>query len=63
MFSCEFCEIYKNAFPDRTPPVAASVFHSSISQLFQFEHEQKKTCGNESHEKETKDIHTSAADL
>ena len=63
MFSYEFCEISKNAFPYRTPPVAASVLHPSISQLFQFEHEKKKTCGNESHEKETKDIHTSAADL
>ena len=28
-------------------------FHSTILQLFQFEPEQKKTCGNESHEKET----------
>ena len=25
MFSCEFCEISKNTFPYRTPPVAASV--------------------------------------
>ena len=28
-------------------------FHSSILQPFQFELEQKKTSGNESHEKET----------
>ena len=27
---------------------------STISQSFQFEPEQKKTCGNESHEKETR---------
>ena len=39
------------------------VFRSTILQPFQFETEQKKTCGNESHEKETKHIHTSAADL
>ena len=38
-------------------------FHSTILQPFQFEPEQKKTCGNESHEKETKHIHTSAANL
>ena len=25
VFSCEFCEISKNTFFDRTPPVAASV--------------------------------------
>ena len=25
VFSCEFCEISKNKFPYRTPPVAASV--------------------------------------
>ena len=24
MFSCEFCEIFKNTFSQRTPPVAAS---------------------------------------
>ena len=28
-------------------------FRSAILQFFQFEPEQKKTCGNESHEKET----------
>ena len=26
VFSCEFCEISKNTFSYRTPPVAASVF-------------------------------------
>ena len=36
---------------------------SAIFQLFQFEPEHKKTCGNESHEKEAKHIHASAADL
>ena len=25
MFSCEYCEIFKNSFCYRTPPVAASV--------------------------------------
>ena len=38
-------------------------FCSTILQPFQFEPEQKKTCGNESHEKETKHIHASAANL
>ena len=41
-------------------------FRSTILQPFQFEPEQKKTCGNESHEKETtetKHIHSSATDL
>ena len=28
-------------------------FHSTVFQPFQFEPEQKKTCHNESHEKET----------
>ena len=36
-------------------------FRSTIVQLFLFE--QKKICGNETHEKETKHIHASAADL
>ena len=26
VFSCEYCEIFKNTFFNRTPPVAASVF-------------------------------------
>ena len=41
-------------------------FPSTILQPSQFESEQKKTCGNESHEKETtetKHIHVSAANL
>ena len=32
-----------------------------IFQRFQFEPEQKETCGNESHEKETKHIRASVA--
>ena len=32
MFSCEFCEISKNTFFQRTPPVAASEW--SLSQVF-----------------------------
>ena len=36
-------------------------FCSIILQSFKFEPEQIKTCGNESHEKETKYIYTSAA--
>ena len=35
----------------------------TILQPFQFEPDQKDTRGNESHEKETKHIHASAADL
>ena len=38
-------------------------FCSTIPRLFQFETEQKKTYGNESHEEETKHIHALAADL
>ena len=38
-------------------------FCSSIFQPFQFEPEQKKTCGNENQEKECKHIYASAADL
>ena len=39
-------------------------FWSKILQPFQFQPVQKiKMCGNESHEKENKDIHTSAVDL
>ena len=34
-----------------------------IFQPLQFESEEKKTCGNESHEKETEHIYSSAADL
>ena len=29
------------------------VFHSTILQKFQFDPEQRKTCGNKSHQKET----------
>ena len=39
------------------------VFRFTILQPFQFESEQKKKCGNEGHQKETKHIHASAADL
>ena len=35
----------------------------STIQLFQFEPEHKKTCGDVSHEKEAKPIHASALDL
>ena len=38
-------------------------FRSTIYQSSQFEPEQRKTGGNESHEKETKHIYTSPADL
>ena len=32
VFSCEFCEISKNIFPYRTPPVAASVQKLTLLQ-------------------------------
>ena len=35
----------------------------TFAPTFQFEPGQEKTCSNESHEKETKHIYTSAADL
>ena len=36
MFSCEFCEIFKNTFFYRTPPVAASVTKTdSHTDIFQ----------------------------
>ena len=38
-------------------------FRSIIFQPFQFEPEQKKTCGNESHEKETEHFYASSIDL
>ena len=38
-------------------------FRSTIFQPFQLEPKQKKACGNESHEKETKHFYASAADL
>ena len=38
-------------------------FCSTNLQAFQLEPEQKKTCGNESHKKETKHIHASASNL
>ena len=36
---------------------------STILQPFKFELEHKKTCGNESYEKEVKPTHASAPDL
>ena len=33
VFSCEFCEISKNTFSYRTPPVAASVFNKNPLKL------------------------------
>ena len=39
------------------------VFCSTILPSFQFEPKQKKACGNESHETETKHIHASAANI
>ena len=33
VFSCEFCEIFKNTFFYRTPPVTASISTSSKSTI------------------------------
>ena len=38
-------------------------FRSTVLQPFQSNPEQKKQCGNESHEKEIKHIHALTADL
>ena len=58
------CEIFKNAFFYRTPPVATSEtkhIHASAADLL---HIRKGNLDwNESHEKETKHIHASTADL
>ena len=37
VFSCEFCEISKNTLSYRTPPVAASVFYTSMWLVFGLE--------------------------
>ena len=37
--------------------------HSANFQPFQFEHKQKKKCGNENHQEDTKHIHALVADL
>ena len=36
VFSCEFCEIFKNSLFYRTPPVAASSFSQLILSIFLF---------------------------
>ena len=36
IFSCEFCEIFKNVFSYRTPPVAAAVCKRGILQNWRF---------------------------
>ena len=33
VFSCEFCEISKNTFSNRTPPVAASVIWKIVKLI------------------------------
>ena len=43
--------------------VTMKTFAPPFFQPFKFVPEQKKTCGNESHEKETKRIYASASDL
>ena len=53
----------KKAIILKKTQVAMNTFCSNIFQPYQFELEWKKTCGNESHEKETKHIYVSAADL
>ena len=41
VFSCEICEISKNAFSYRTPPVAASKFCDIFKNVFFIEHFQE----------------------
>ena len=59
------CQIYINEETDYSEENTSDNedFRSTIFQPFTFDSEQKKTCGNERHEKETKHIHASTANL
>ena len=52
----------KNVIALRELQVTMKTCHT-ILQPYQLESQQKKTCGNESHEKETKHILAAGADL
>ena len=56
-------ELYFNeeSYFSEEDPCDNKVFRSTILEPFQIKAEQKKTCGNESHEKGTKHIYASAA--
>ena len=47
MFSCEFCEISKNTFSYRTPPVAASGLTMKASKKSFKKQNSKETLGEE----------------
>ena len=64
VFSCKICEIFRNTFFYRTPPVATfetKHTHASAADLLHIRI--GSLDWNESYEKETKHIHASAADL
>ena len=64
MFSCEICEILKNIFFCKTPPVVAfktKHIHTLNGYLLHIRTESLDW--NESYEKEIKHIHASTADL
>ena len=52
VFPCEFCEISKNTFPCRTPPVAASAYPHLRFQRYElevnFNFVKQPFCGNSS---------------
>ena len=58
------CQIYINeVIVLKKIQVTMKTFAPPFFQPLKFVPEQKKTCGNESHEKETKRIYASASDL
>ena len=64
MLSCEICDILKNSFFYRTPPVATfEAKHIHVSAAVLLHSRIGNLDWNGSHEKETKHIHASAADL
>ena len=64
MFSCKICEIFRNNFFYRTPPVATfetKHTHASAANLLHIR--MGGLDWNETYEKETKHFHASATDL
>ena len=64
MFFCEICEIFKNTFFYRTPPLATFEIkhtHSAAADLLRIRI--GSLDWNESYEKENKHIHASLTDL
>ena len=57
------CQNYEEGSFSEEDACGNEAFRSTFLQPFQFEPKDKKTRGNYIHEKETKHIHASAADL